>query len=289
LTTRPIAAAAIRGGADDGGKQKAAMIEKGWTHIAVDAECVQGAPRTPLFVVAESAKRGRDTMVADATWKALHLLNMYQHGPKGLTNADLMRAGCYVEDALVDNGLVEKVGGTFVLSQAGRFLLGSFGVIRRRWPSRLNLWVDYPRAFVAMPFTESWSNDVYRRVIKPAIGEAGLECRRADESMRVGELREGLWKHILRAGIIIADITGSNANVFYEAGLAHGLGKDIVVLKQQGRAEPADFQGLKRIEYEMCDLDRGREELTSTLTTWAADSRSHQIKNLRRLRKGTPH
>jgi hypothetical protein len=142
------------------------------------------------------------------------------------------------------------------------------------------LWVDYPLAFVAMPFQADWSDDVYLRMIKPAVEGAGLECQRADAKVMVGDIREGLWKHILHAGIIVADISIENANVYYELGLAHALGKDTILLKRKDTDVPADFEGLLNYAYDIDDLDGWRVKLELELKKWAASARSQEVKKL---------
>lgn len=51
----------------------------------------------------------------------------------------------------------------------------------------------------------------------------------------------------------IADITGNNVNVFYEAGLLKGMGKPVVLLKQKGTEAkvPFDVSSEYRIEYQL--------------------------------------
>jgi nucleoside 2-deoxyribosyltransferase len=43
---------------------------------------------------------------------------------------------------------------------------------------------------------------------------------------------QDVWNHINKARIIIADLTTRNPNVFYEVGIAHALGKDVILLTQ---------------------------------------------------------
>jgi hypothetical protein len=49
---------------------------------------------------------------------------------------------------------------------------------------------------------------------------------------------------ICQSGIIIADCSGRNANVFYEAGIAHMLGKDVILIAQSMADIPFDLQHL---------------------------------------------
>ena len=121
-------------------------------------------------------------------------------------------------------------------------MASSFVIAHRRWPGS-DIRVDYPQAFVIMPFSQPWSDPVYRQMIRPAVEAAGLACVRGDNPVRVGDLMQTVWDPILVSGVMIAEVSALNPNVFYELGLAHALGKDTFILKQKGSTVPADFGG----------------------------------------------
>jgi hypothetical protein len=49
--------------------------------------------------------------------------------------------------------------------------------------------------------------------------------------------------------VIISDMTGRNPNVFYETGYAHGLGKQVILITQQGEDIPFDLKHCPHIIY----------------------------------------
>ena len=51
------------------------------------------------------------------------------------------------------------------------------------------------------------------------------------------------------ARIVIADITGRNANVFYELGMAHAFGKDVILLSQNEEYIPFDLNRFRHCIY----------------------------------------
>lgn len=63
----------------------------------------------------------------------------------------------------------------------------------------------------------------YLYIIKPAAEEAGLECKRADEIIHSGLIEVPMYDQLLTADVVIADISTSNANAFYELGVRHAL------------------------------------------------------------------
>ena len=99
-----------------------------------------------------------------------------------------------------------------------------------------------------MPFTEEWSDRVYNRLIKQNIEAIGLQCVRAD-NLNGQIIIEDIWTQINQAAIIIADVTNKNANVMYELGIVHTLGKPTILLTQDIKNIPFDFTHLRHHDY----------------------------------------
>ena len=54
---------------------------------------------------------------------------------------------------------------------------------------------------------------------------------------------------IAQADVVIADLTGLNANVFYEFGLAHTMNKKVVIITQDLSELPFDIKSYRANEY----------------------------------------
>ncbi|WP_217989549.1 hypothetical protein [Sphingomonas lenta] len=52
-----------------------------------------------------------------------------------------------------------------------------------------------------------------------------------------------------RSRVVICDCTGRNPNVFYEAGIAHTLGREVILITQNGQDIPFDLRHLRYIPY----------------------------------------
>ncbi len=102
--------------------------------------------------------------------------------------------------------------------------------------------------FVIMPFG-SWFDSYYLEVYKPAIINAGLEPKRADDIYRPSTIVQDIWTYTKEAKIVLADLTGKNANVFYELGLAHSLAKPAILVTNSMDDVPFDLRALRVIEY----------------------------------------
>jgi D-tyrosyl-tRNA(Tyr) deacylase len=86
---------------------------------------------------------------------------------------------------------------------------------------------------------------------------------------------------MLHAGLIIADVSALNANVFYELGLAHAIGKDTIILKQAASNVPADIGGAHYHQYNLQTLDRSKVWLGAEVSQWATNAHSEVVKSLR--------
>jgi hypothetical protein len=109
------------------------------------------------------------------------------------------------------------------------------------------------RCFVLMPFDRAF-DDTYARGVKPAVTRVGWECARADEIFQAREIMSMVWEEIMRADLIVADLTGRNPNVYYELGFAHALGKNTILLAQDLQDVPFDLRHRRLVEY---SPDRG--------------------------------
>jgi integrase len=118
--------------------------------------------------------------------------------------------------------------------------------------------------FVLMPFCEKWSNRVWGK-IKEIVINAGFVCKRADDLFGQ-DILEDIWVAVNEATIIIADVTKRNPNVMYEVGIAHTVGKDVILLTQDVTDIPSDFQRFRHIVYE--DNADGFNKLASELPNY---------------------
>ena len=81
---------------------------------------------------------------------------------------------------------------------------------------------------VLMPLGAAWSDRIWNRVVKPCLIDLGFDPVRGDDLFG-RDVMEDVWQMILSSEIVIADITNRNANVFYELGIAHCVGKDVIL------------------------------------------------------------
>ncbi|HEX7239732.1 MAG TPA: hypothetical protein VF263_05675 [Longimicrobiaceae bacterium] len=102
--------------------------------------------------------------------------------------------------------------------------------------------------FVLMPFSKSFE-PVYTDHIRKVAESLNLSCMRADDLFTSHDLMSDIWSGICGAGVIVADCTGRNPNVFYELGLAHSVGKPVIIITQSAEDIPADIRSIRYIHY----------------------------------------
>lgn len=66
-------------------------------------------------------------------------------------------------------------------------------------------------------------NKSYRLLIKPVVEAKGIECVRADEITHSGSIDVQMYRELLQADLVIADLSTLNANALYELGIRHAL------------------------------------------------------------------
>lgn len=92
--------------------------------------------------------------------------------------------------------------------------------------------------FVLIPFADEF--DIVYETIEGAL-KGLMACTRADDIAGSGSILERVLHGIASAELIVADLTGSNANVFYELGIAHSRTKRVLLLTQNINDVPFDL------------------------------------------------
>ena len=98
-----------------------------------------------------------------------------------------------------------------------------------------------------MPFHPNFT-PVYETLQRIA-QTVGLRCRRADDIWENPSVIQDVVSLIDRSRIIICDCSTRNPNVFYEIGIAHALGREVILITQSAEDIPFDLRHLRYITY----------------------------------------
>src|SRR5215467_13391234 len=89
------------------------------------------------------------------------------------------------------------------------------------------------RAFVIRGFGQKAGVDFDRvdaELIKPALQQLGIDGGTTSEIVEAGNIREDMFRELVEADIVVADVSVHNANVFYELGVRHAVKNRATVL-----------------------------------------------------------
>ena len=90
-------------------------------------------------------------------------------------------------------------------------------------------------------------------IVKPAVAEFGLTVVRADQIGKPGMIGKQVIEHILKARLVIADLSFHNPNVFYELCLRHATRLPTVQVKRTVDKIPFDLNQYRTIPIETRD------------------------------------
>lgn len=123
--------------------------------------------------------------------------------------------------------------------------------------------------FVLMPFERKFQ-PLYEDHIKTVAKELAMSVARSDDFFTTQAIIGEVWSAIAQSKIVIADCTDRNPNVFYEIGIAHAIGKPVILITQNVEDIPFDLRHLRHIKYEYTPrgVKQFERRLKTTLLDW---------------------
>jgi hypothetical protein len=158
------------------------------------------------------------------------------------------------------------------------------------------------RAFFVRPFGIKEGIDfdhVEAALIRPALEQArrrygfAIEGGTTGEFIRQGNIREDMFRLLVTADLVIADVSIYNANVFYELGIRHGLRhQHTFLLREKSTAAkyPFDLQTDRYFTYDGADPASAVDGLAAALrSTLSADAKFRDSPVFQLLPNLRPH
>jgi tetratricopeptide (TPR) repeat protein len=136
------------------------------------------------------------------------------------------------------------------------------------------------RAFIIRPFGKKLDgkdqeidfDEVARVLISPALDAIGAEGRETLDIIKSGNIRTDMFRRLLTADLVVADLSIHNANVFYELGIRHALrNHGTLMLRCSADAFPFDLQTDRYFTYDRKDPAASLQKLTETLQAITAE------------------
>lgn len=125
------------------------------------------------------------------------------------------------------------------------------GYLKQMGFSEKDLLVDPQLVFVLTPF-HTEHVQIFKR-IRSVCSDVGLKCLRGDEEYINSDILSHILRLLVKARVIVANIQGRNANVFYELGIAHALGKPTILVSEFMENVPFDVRSRRIILYKNLD------------------------------------
>lgn len=101
----------------------------------------------------------------------------------------------------------------------------------------------------------------YEAIIQPAAEAANLRCIRADEVMHSGIIDSKMYEMLLRAELVVADISTGNVNAVYELGVRHALRPNSTIIMKESKGRIYfDLNHVATFKYEHLGDDIGARE-----------------------------
>ena len=130
------------------------------------------------------------------------------------------------------------------------------------------------RAFIIRPFgtkkdgkgNEIDFDAVASDLISPALAAVGAEGRETLDIVKSGNIRVDMFRRLLTADLVVADLSVHNANVFYELGIRHALREHgTLMLRCDADSFPFDLQTDRYFTYDRNDPKASLPQLIASL------------------------
>lgn len=103
--------------------------------------------------------------------------------------------------------------------------------------------------------TRRRSDQVLKHIIAPAVEVCGYTAIRADQIDKPGIITSQVIQRVVGDPLVVADLSETNPNVFYELAIRHAIRKPLVQIIRKGDRIPFDVAGTRTIQVDHHDLD----------------------------------
>jgi hypothetical protein len=134
--------------------------------------------------------------------------------------------------------------------------------------------------FVISPIGEDLSetrkraDQVLKHLVRPAVESCGYKATRADEIDKPGLITSQVIQAVVNDDLVIADLSETNPNVFYELAVRHVIRKPLIQIIQKGERIPFDVGGMRTISFDHQDLDsvaQAKEDIVNQIREMEAN------------------
>lgn len=112
------------------------------------------------------------------------------------------------------------------------------------------------QCFIITPIGETGSeirkkaDGVINAVIRPVVEECGYDLVCPHEMAKSGSITQQVIEQLLEDDLVIANLTGLNANVMYELAIRHATGKPVITISENSTKLPFDIVTERTLFYD---------------------------------------
>lgn len=112
------------------------------------------------------------------------------------------------------------------------------------------------------------ADEVLEYIINPVCESFGYSVVRADKMSNSGLITKAIIEQIISSDLVIADLTGSNPNVFYELAIRHSYRKPAIQMIKGAMEIPFDIANMRTISYDttLSGADFAKKEIAAMMT-----------------------
>ncbi len=99
--------------------------------------------------------------------------------------------------------------------------------------------------------TRQHADDVFDYIIRPAMEDCGIQCRRSDHLHEPGKISEQMFREIYTSDVCVALLTERNPNVYYELALAQAWNRPVIILIEKDDEPPFDIRDQRCVAYDL--------------------------------------
>ena len=134
-----------------------------------------------------------------------------------------------------------------------------------------NVKIKKDQIFLLTPFHNEF--DRMFEQVKIVCSDLGFKVIRGDEEFIKGNILKYIVQNILESRVVIANLSGRNSNVYYELGIAHTIGKPVILLTEDLKEVPFDLRSNRLIIYKE-NKEQLINELRRSLATFLINEKS---------------
>ncbi len=111
------------------------------------------------------------------------------------------------------------------------------------------------------------ADEVLEYIINPTCEKYGYSVIRADKMANSGLITKAIIEQIISSDLVIADLTGSNPNVFYELAIRHSYRKPAIQIIKGTVDIPFDVANVRTVSYDttLAKADAAKKEISSMM------------------------